>query len=126
MESSWTRDRTHIPCIGRWILKPWTTTGEVLPVIIFYYLCAQLLSFSVDLGGRHVSVSERVLPAGHEEVSQPLSITVSLQKAMLPVERGEEGKMSMRKAKAVLRCLMIHVSFAIPLERELGTRSTPA
>ena len=24
-ESSWTRDRTHVPCIGRWIPNHWTT-----------------------------------------------------------------------------------------------------
>ena len=24
----WTRDRTHVPCIGRWVLNRWTT-GEV-------------------------------------------------------------------------------------------------
>ena len=24
MGSSWTRDRTHVPCIGRWILNHWT------------------------------------------------------------------------------------------------------
>ena len=24
-ESSWTRDQTHVPCIGRWILNHWTT-----------------------------------------------------------------------------------------------------
>ena len=26
---SWTRDQTHVPCIGRWILKHWNTS-EVL------------------------------------------------------------------------------------------------
>ena len=25
VESSWTRDRTLVPCIGRWILNHWTT-----------------------------------------------------------------------------------------------------
>ena len=25
MESSWTRDQTQVPCIGRWILNHWTT-----------------------------------------------------------------------------------------------------
>ena len=29
VESSWTRDRTHVPCIGRWILNH-CTTREVL------------------------------------------------------------------------------------------------
>ena len=29
VESSWTRDRTHVPCIGRWILNH-QTTREVL------------------------------------------------------------------------------------------------
>ena len=30
VESFWTRDRTHVPCIGRWILSHWTTR-EVHP-----------------------------------------------------------------------------------------------
>ena len=30
MGSSLTRDQTHIPCIGRWILNPWTTTEVLL------------------------------------------------------------------------------------------------
>ena len=30
VESSQARDRTHVPCIGRQILNPWTTR-EVLP-----------------------------------------------------------------------------------------------
>ena len=28
IQSSWTKDQTHVPCTGRWILNPWTT-GEV-------------------------------------------------------------------------------------------------
>ena len=31
VESSWTRDQTHVPCVGRWILNPWTTR-EVLGI----------------------------------------------------------------------------------------------
>ena len=27
VESSRTRDRTHVPCIDRWILNHWTTRG---------------------------------------------------------------------------------------------------
>ena len=34
VESSWTRDRTRIPCIGRWILNPWTTRKAL--VVRFY------------------------------------------------------------------------------------------
>ena len=34
MESSRTRDRTRIPCIGRWILNPWTTRKAL--VVRFY------------------------------------------------------------------------------------------
>ena len=33
VESSWTRDRTHVPCIGRWLLNHWTT-WEVLYIIL--------------------------------------------------------------------------------------------
>ena len=32
VESSWARDRTHVPCIGRWILNQ-CTTREVLPFL---------------------------------------------------------------------------------------------
>ena len=31
--SSWTRDRTYVPCIGRWILNPWTTWK--IQIVIF-------------------------------------------------------------------------------------------
>ena len=34
--SSPTRDRTHVPCIGRWILNHWTTRG--VPSIYFLTL----------------------------------------------------------------------------------------
>ena len=37
MESFWTRDRTHVPCIGRCILNHWTTR-EVLLCISDYVL----------------------------------------------------------------------------------------
>ena len=39
VDSSWTRDRTRVPCISRWILYHWTTR-EVLDWIVkclFYY-----------------------------------------------------------------------------------------
>ena len=38
VESSWTRDQTPVPCIGRWILYHWTTR-EVLHVILFWQTC---------------------------------------------------------------------------------------
>ena len=31
--SSWTRDRTHVPCIGRQIRNPWTTYK--IQIVIF-------------------------------------------------------------------------------------------
>ena len=34
--SSWTRDRTHVPCIGRWILNHWTT--REVPSLQFFVL----------------------------------------------------------------------------------------
>ena len=33
VESSWPRDRTHVPCIGRRILNHWTTR-EVLQIVL--------------------------------------------------------------------------------------------
>ena len=35
--SSLTRDGTHVPCIGRWILSPWTTR-EVSSAIFFLFI----------------------------------------------------------------------------------------
>ena len=32
VESSWTRDRTHVPCIGRQILNHWTTREVLLKI----------------------------------------------------------------------------------------------
>ena len=32
VESSWTRDGTHVSCIGRWILNHWTTREVLLHV----------------------------------------------------------------------------------------------
>ena len=32
--SSRTRDRTHVPCVGRWILTHWTT--REVPINVFY------------------------------------------------------------------------------------------
>lgn len=45
---------------------------------------------------------------------------------MLPVEREEKGKMTLRREKAVLYALLIHASFAILFERELENRNIPA
>ena len=36
--SSQTKDGTHVPCIGRWILNHWTTR-EVPEIFIFFKLC---------------------------------------------------------------------------------------
>ena len=35
VESSQTRDQTHIPCIGRWILNHWTTRA-VFPRSLYW------------------------------------------------------------------------------------------
>ena len=43
VESSWTRDQTPVPCIGRWILYHWTTR-EVLHVN-FILVDMQMISF---------------------------------------------------------------------------------
>ena len=36
MESSWTRDRTHVPCIGRWIPNHWTDREVHFLLILMY------------------------------------------------------------------------------------------
>ena len=52
VESSRTRDRTHISCIGRWILNDWTTR-EVLP---------RLFSSPVETGERQECSGSFFLP----------------------------------------------------------------
>ena len=42
--SSWTRARTRVPCIGRWILNHCTTRGASIFFLIFIYLAALGLS----------------------------------------------------------------------------------
>ena len=32
--SSWTRDQTHVPCVGRWILNQWTTREVQVEIIL--------------------------------------------------------------------------------------------
>ena len=41
-ESSWTRDRTHVPGIGRWILNHWTTSE--VPSVSFLIVKFKTLS----------------------------------------------------------------------------------
>ena len=38
MESSWTRDRTCVPCIGRRIPNHWTNREVHFPIILMYHL----------------------------------------------------------------------------------------
>ena len=40
--SSQTRDRTHVPCLGRWILNHWTTR-EVLHIFLSFVLECSLI-----------------------------------------------------------------------------------
>ena len=37
VESSWTRDGTHVPCIGRWVCNHWTVS-EVLNLFLLFWL----------------------------------------------------------------------------------------
>ena len=46
--SSLTKDQTHVPCIGRWILYPWTTR-EVPKVIIDSYEFTAILNLVFQL-----------------------------------------------------------------------------
>ena len=41
VESSQTRDQTHVPCIGRWILKYWAT--REVPDLMFYQVWVHAL-----------------------------------------------------------------------------------
>ena len=45
VDSLQTRDRTYVPCIGRWILNHWT----IREVIVFFNVCSRLVTF-LDLG----------------------------------------------------------------------------
>ena len=44
VEYSWTRDRTHVPCIGRWTLNHWTT--REVPLFPFYDQTCQFIFHS--------------------------------------------------------------------------------
>ena len=46
-ESSQTRDGTHVPCTGRWILINCTTREDLILISLF-----KALSLSTDVGGR--------------------------------------------------------------------------
>ena len=49
VDSSWTRDQTHAPCIGKWILNHWTT-GEILHL---FFLVAVLFTMLLVPGVQH-------------------------------------------------------------------------
>ena len=42
VESPWTRDRTHVPCFGRWILYCWTTRDVFLAEVMGCYFWDQI------------------------------------------------------------------------------------
>ena len=44
VESSQTRDQTHVPCIGRWILKYWAT--REVPDLMFYQVWVHALKYN--------------------------------------------------------------------------------
>ena len=45
VESSWTRDQTHVPCTGRWTLRHWTTRGVRFGIFsMTRSLCSWLLA----------------------------------------------------------------------------------
>ena len=44
-QSPQTRDQTHVPCIGRWILKYWTlSTGQGSPAYLLYFIFGYAVS----------------------------------------------------------------------------------
>ena len=45
MRSSWTRDQTHVPCIGKRILNHWTTREAQQSHVLSCLLCATLSSW---------------------------------------------------------------------------------
>ena len=50
VESSQTRNRTHVPCIGRWILTHWTNQGNPRGCICDTILTVVSTQFSSDKG----------------------------------------------------------------------------
>jgi len=56
VESSWTRDGTHVSCIGRWILNHWTTREVLLHV--FFKITVIQESFQIVMWGVLSAVSE--------------------------------------------------------------------
>ena len=84
MESSWTRDRTHVSCIGRWVLNHWTTSE------------AQALGFHMNYRGTSIpSVRSPITPF---PASGPLADSslkhASLRTFALPVARLSSSSMS--------------------------------
>ena len=53
VESSWTRDQTHVPCLGRWILNHWVPymhfNGFYLLFAVYQALYKYLISSSCNL-----------------------------------------------------------------------------
>ena len=66
VESSWSRDQTHVPCIGRQILIHFTTR-KVLPQYCFRVYCRSATAMaiyliSIQLNGRQHSLLYNALP----------------------------------------------------------------
>ena len=51
--SSGTRDRTHVPCMGRWILNHWTTRE----ILSFYWVTNMLNSEAIQMSKIHSLLS---------------------------------------------------------------------
>ena len=60
-ESSWTRDRTHVPCIGRWVLIH-CTTREILFHTLYSVWLHLHLYLSYHWNNSHVYISSLNFP----------------------------------------------------------------
>ena len=76
VESSWTRDRTSVPCIGRQILNHWTT--REVPLWFLYILWLEEMTAQVLTLKRRVpgsSLSRGHLPPPRVTSGAPLSLS---------------------------------------------------
>ena len=77
MGSSWTRDQTQVPCIGRQILNHWTTReAPQAKVLIMFHISFQEVQFAYFLLSANASLQRALRDSGEETVRVPQSCVV--------------------------------------------------
>ena len=77
MGSSWTRDQTQVPCIGRRILNHWTTReAPQAKVLIMFHISFQEVQFAYFLLSANASLQRALRDPGEETAHVPQSCVV--------------------------------------------------